>query len=141
MLFQQLGRMTARCLGSNMPKRRQNIEKDIKVVIGSTKWCHICGLPIPREIVDPHHPLAWTADHVIPISRKGQNRWYNRRSAHRACNQVKADRMGLLFEEAERRREIVAKHLERLGFPVLNKVLVAARKRASAPKLEPSKAK
>ena len=29
-------------------------------------WCYLCGLPIPRDIVSPTHPLFGTVDHTIP---------------------------------------------------------------------------
>lgn len=51
--------------------------------------CHICGLPIPPWLINTNNPLYQTVDHVIPVSRGGDNSRANRAPAHRYCNNVK----------------------------------------------------
>lgn len=52
----------------------------------SNQDCHLCGLPIPFEIVNPGHPLFGTIDHVVPRADGGPDHFYNRLPAHRICN-------------------------------------------------------
>ena len=63
-----------------------------RAVFANPKHCHICGLPIPQEIVSPRHALFGTVDHVIPLSKGGPNNWRNCAPAHWMCNRTKADR-------------------------------------------------
>ncbi len=69
-------------------------------------WCYLCGLPIPRDIVSPTHPLFGTVDHTIPRSRGGPDALYNRAPVHLLCNQAKGDR---IIYDPERYAEELAK--------------------------------
>lgn len=53
--------------------------------------CHICGIPIPHDLVNSNHPMFGTIDHVVPISKGGKDCAANRKPAHRLCNQWKGD--------------------------------------------------
>ena len=54
--------------------------------------CHICGAPIDYTL--PHlDPLAFVADHVVPLSKGGSDTLDNVRAAHRSCNAAKAARL------------------------------------------------
>jgi hypothetical protein len=55
--------------------------------------CHICGLPIPSDIVSANHPLFGTIDHILPKCAGGTDKAANRAPAHRWCNQRKSDRV------------------------------------------------
>lgn len=57
-----------------------------RAVSANPKWCSICGLYIPPNIVSSGHPLFGTVDHVVPLSRGGTNGLHNRKPAHRWCN-------------------------------------------------------
>lgn len=46
-------------------------------------YCHLCKLPVARELA--------TFDHVVPISRGGEDSEDNVRTAHRGCNSKKKD--------------------------------------------------
>lgn len=63
-----------------------------KQFIDRIGWCHICGLPIPEDILDSRHPLFGTIDHVIPRSAGGSNSTENRAPAHQVCNRMKSGR-------------------------------------------------
>jgi 5-methylcytosine-specific restriction endonuclease McrA len=54
--------------------------------------CWLCGHNIDTSL-DPRHPMSWTLDHVVPLSRGGDllDR-ANARSAHRRCNSAKGNR-------------------------------------------------
>ena len=54
-----------------------------------TPVCWICGELIDLEL-PRHHRMAWTADHIIPLS-KGGDLYGERRAAHRACNSSRGD--------------------------------------------------
>lgn len=47
--------------------------------------CHLCGRAVRRD-VHYLHPLAPTIDHLVPISRGGEDTSTNVRCAHRTCN-------------------------------------------------------
>jgi 5-methylcytosine-specific restriction endonuclease McrA len=51
--------------------------------------CQICYLPIPYNVKGLHE-LAFTVDHIIPISSGGENEEPNLQSAHRRCNNWKS---------------------------------------------------
>lgn len=54
--------------------------------------CWLCGEPIDMELsrAQPNHALAWTLDHVIPVSRGGAVLDpANVREAHRRCNSAR----------------------------------------------------
>jgi 5-methylcytosine-specific restriction endonuclease McrA len=57
-----------------------------------TNVCWLCGQPIDLRL--PYlHPLAWTLDHVIPLSLGGHPLdMYNLREAHRRCNSSRGNR-------------------------------------------------
>jgi len=96
----------------------------------STKWCALCGLPIPDEVVSREHPLYGTVDHLIPKGKGGSNALTNRVAAHRHCNLQKDDRLGIDPEEIEQWRKHVKLHLEKLGRKVTKAHMSAARRRA-----------
>jgi hypothetical protein len=50
--------------------------------------CWLCGGWIDPELKSPH-PMSWSADHVTPVSRGGDNRG-PLKPAHRLCNQRRA---------------------------------------------------
>ncbi len=58
--------------------------------------CWWCGKPIRYDITGSlagRHPLAFTLDHLIPLSRGGALLDpANRRSAHRKCNSARGNR-------------------------------------------------
>ena len=47
--------------------------------------CWLCGRPFPWDVDQATHPLSFTADHLLPIS-KGGRMTGALRPAHRACN-------------------------------------------------------
>jgi 5-methylcytosine-specific restriction endonuclease McrA len=54
--------------------------------------CWLCGRGINMAL-PPNHRMAWTADHVIPITRDGAEvDPANLRPAHRSCNSTKGNR-------------------------------------------------
>lgn len=53
--------------------------------------CYLCGGWIPDDIVNPHHPLFGTREHVVPVARGGRDIYQNILPAHFVCNQLKAD--------------------------------------------------
>ncbi|MFG3426151.1 HNH endonuclease [Streptomyces californicus] len=69
--------------------------------------CWICGRDIAYDIVGPEagkHRLAFTLDHEVPLSRGGSLRDpANARSAHRACNSRRGNRMTTDQPKASRR--------------------------------------
>lgn len=55
--------------------------------------CWICGHNIPANVDGRRHPLAFTLDHLIPLSRGGDLcDPANARSAHRRCNSARGNR-------------------------------------------------
>lgn len=65
------------------------------------KYCHICELPIPDNIVSPTHSLFGTVDHVIPKALGGPNSHDNRKPAHYMCNRWKSSRILTAHELSE----------------------------------------
>lgn len=60
-----------------------------RYVAVSVDWCYLCGLQIP-DIVNPHHKLFGTVDHVKPVTKNGSRKAvFNRRATHRICNMTK----------------------------------------------------
>lgn len=54
--------------------------------------CWLCGHNINPDL-DPRHPMSFTLDHVMPLSRGGDLLDpRNARSAHRRCNSRKGNR-------------------------------------------------
>lgn len=55
--------------------------------------CWICGHNIPANVDGRRHPLAFTLDHLVPLSRGGSLLDpANARSAHRRCNSARGNR-------------------------------------------------
>jgi len=52
--------------------------------------CWLCGQWINPEYKTPH-PLSWSADHVVPVSRGGSNHG-ELRPAHRGCNRARGSK-------------------------------------------------
>lgn len=52
--------------------------------------CHLCNEPIDYD-ADWLHPLAFTIDHIIPVTKGGADRLENLAAAHRKCNRDKSD--------------------------------------------------
>lgn len=56
--------------------------------------CWICGHNIPTNVDGRTHPLAFTLDHLQPLSRGGSLLDpANARSAHRRCNSARGNRI------------------------------------------------
>ncbi|MEU7376553.1 HNH endonuclease [Streptomyces albidoflavus] len=54
--------------------------------------CWLCGHAIPPGL-DARHPLSFTLDHVVPLSRGGPLLDpANARAAHRRCNSARGNR-------------------------------------------------
>lgn len=53
-----------------------------------------CGKPLDMTKVAPHHPLAPTIDHIVPLSKGGDHNYANVRAAHFACNVRRGNRGG-----------------------------------------------
>jgi len=90
------------------------------------KTCHICGLPIPRDIVTPTHFLYGTVDHVIPKARGGLNQRKNRQAAHRLCNEMKGNRLAADLRYSEIRQL----HLEVLELLRSQRIMVTHKQSA-----------
>lgn len=56
--------------------------------------CHYCGLPIDYY-APASSPLAFTADHVIPVAAGGSDRRENLVHAHNKCNRAKSDSLAM----------------------------------------------
>lgn len=69
--------------------------------------CWLCGHNIAYEIKGPlagKHPLAFTLDHLIPLSKGGDLLDpANARSAHRRCNSARGNRTTIKQARASRR--------------------------------------
>ncbi|GAA2929751.1 HNH endonuclease [Streptomyces enissocaesilis] len=69
--------------------------------------CWLCGHNIAYEIKGPaagRHPLAFTLDHLIPLSKGGDLLDpANARSAHRRCNSARGNRTTVKQTRASRR--------------------------------------
>ncbi|WP_255951660.1 HNH endonuclease [Streptomyces odontomachi] len=66
--------------------------------------CWICGHDIDATL-DARHPLSWTLDHAVPISRGGSLLDpANARSAHRACNSRRGNRSTTAVPQRTSRR-------------------------------------
>ena len=59
-----------------------------RVVEGQNFICHLCGY---ETILDLKSPLRLSLDHIIPMSRGGENVMGNVLPAHRRCNQSRLD--------------------------------------------------
>jgi HNH endonuclease len=56
--------------------------------------CWVCEEPIDPTLNYPDL-LSVSVDHVIPLARRGTNRWENLRPAHLICNSQRGDRLTL----------------------------------------------
>lgn len=66
--------------------------------------CWICGHNIPPDL-DARHPLSFTLDHLVPLSRGGDLLDpANARSAHRRCNSTRGNRTGPQPQQRASRR-------------------------------------
>ena len=69
--------------------------------------CWLCGHNIAYEVRGPEagkHPLAFTLDHLIPLSKGGDLLDpANARAAHRRCNSARGNRTSLPQQQASRR--------------------------------------
>ncbi|MFB7711599.1 HNH endonuclease [Streptomyces sp. NPDC056105] len=55
--------------------------------------CWLCGHEIPTGVDGRRHPLAFTLDHLVPLSLGGNLLDpTNARSAHRRCNSARGNR-------------------------------------------------
>ena len=54
--------------------------------------CAYCGMPIDYD-APPSSPMAFTADHVVPVHAGGSDRMENLVAAHARCNRAKSDRV------------------------------------------------
>lgn len=75
-----------------MAIKRKNLSDALKIEVlkNGGSLCHICGFPFftdPSALVfDPPE-----IDHIIPVSKGGQNSIENLALAHRSCNRAKKD--------------------------------------------------
>ncbi|MFD7791017.1 HNH endonuclease [Streptomyces sp. NPDC059759] len=66
--------------------------------------CWICGHNIPTNVDGRTHPLAFTLDHLVPLSRGGDlTDPSNARSAHRRCNSSRGNRPTVAPKAARQR--------------------------------------
>jgi hypothetical protein len=73
-------------------------------------YCKYPGIPIwldaPTELA--RHPLAYTPDHIIPLSMGGEHTMDNGRHAHYGCNASRSDgkkRPGRIWPKGTASRE------------------------------------
>lgn len=94
------------------------------------RYCHICGFPIPNNIVSSQHPLFGTIDHVIPLAAGGRDVLTNRKPAHNWCNGRKGSQLEPLHQNklASIQGQVVV-YLKRAGHPHIDKKLKEARRR------------
>lgn len=68
--------------------------------------CWLCTLPIDMSLSkrDPRHAMAWTLDHVVPLSLDPSLALEptNAREAHRRCNSKRGNRVGRITMHASR---------------------------------------
>ena len=64
-------------------KRVQFSPETRKLIYGKTNICAICGKPITAE--------DFTIDHIVPLSRGGNNKLENLRPTHEKCNLLKGN--------------------------------------------------
>ncbi|MBC3989345.1 HNH endonuclease [Streptomyces sp. AC563] len=66
--------------------------------------CWLCGHNIGYNL-DPRHPLSFTLDHLVPLSRGGSLLDpANARSAHRRCNSARGNRTAARQSQRASRR-------------------------------------
>lgn len=59
-------------------------------------FCRVCGV-ICIYGGDPKSDLYPSIDHIVPINKGGGHTWDNVQVAHRICNSVKSDRIGVKY--------------------------------------------
>lgn len=74
------------------------IDKRLRARLRSQReeHCELCNGqlgPILYDDVDHLHPLAFAADHIVPLSRGGAKHFTNLMAVHRLCNQRKGNRL------------------------------------------------
>ena len=87
-------------------------------VCSSPHVCAICLLPIPHDIASKSHPLLWTVDHWVPLSKGGSDNWKNRVPAHNVCNKVKRDDYPIEPSKRVSLVHLVAGEMVRRGLPL-----------------------
>lgn len=99
--------------GGDMDKKRPDrvgemrtaYEKNRLVIRKTQTVCGICGQPVDFSYKTPH-PLSWTVDHIIPVSKGGHpSDLQNLQLAHRWCNRQKSDKIGLTMRRAANESE------------------------------------
>jgi hypothetical protein len=98
-----------------------------RTFVGSISTCHLCLLPLLKNIVSPEHPLFLTLDHILPLSRGGPDVASNRAPAHRSCNKSKADSIEVPWKARIDMTYVIAPLLERAGLRITNKRLAKIR--------------
>ena len=62
--------------------------------------CWLCGLPVDWDDIDETRIYAGnmypSIDHVVPLAKGGKHAWGNVRLAHRICNTMKGDKVGIV---------------------------------------------
>lgn len=81
-----------------MTRQHEPIDKRLRERLRKQRneHCPLCDGargPILYDDVDHLHPLAFSADHVVPIARGGLKVWHNMQATHRTCNRTKSDSM------------------------------------------------
>lgn len=60
-------------------------------ILQRDRWaCGICHQPIDQALTYPH-PDSRSVDHIVPLSRGGDDTQWNKRAAHLGCNQARGD--------------------------------------------------
>ena len=127
--------MPATLRGTPLPRHSEAVNwdllKPLKKGEANPAWCHLCGLPIPDNIVSQAHPLFGTIDHIVPLSRNGTNSASNLGPAHRLCN----GRKGNVIVDPEgfgaELRPQIALLLKAIGHRVTRQQLKAANRRVT----------
>ncbi|MEU0634533.1 HNH endonuclease [Streptomyces sp. NPDC005989] len=74
------------------PRNGRPYRRLVSAVKAMRQPCWLCGHDIPPRL-DARHPLSFTLDHVVPLSRGGALLDpANARSAHRRCNSARGNR-------------------------------------------------
>lgn len=86
------------------PRNGRPYRRLVAAVKAAGHPCWICGHNIPAN-VDARHPLSFTLDHLVPLSRGGNLLDpANARSAHRRCNSARGNRTASRPQERASRR-------------------------------------
>lgn len=82
---------------------RQEYERARKLIIASQDICGICGQPVDKTLKYPD-PMSPTVDHIIPLAKGGHpSDLSNLQLAHRKCNRLKSDRIGVSVEPEKKK--------------------------------------